>query len=146
MVKLRWRSSSRSMAHRHDGIARDQKSSRSTRTGAAVSISGSCEQRMERALQTSRAYPLFTMSRSPLSRSRSGFVFFLSRMRNSQWRSSALERTRSGGARRDRTADILLAKQALSQLSYGPEPVEMAECSNFQAPRSVGRNGGPGKI
>ena len=27
---------------------------------------------------------------------------------------------RSGGARRDRTDDILLAKQALSQLSYGP--------------------------
>src|SRR5210317_1782282 len=27
---------------------------------------------------------------------------------------------RCGGARRDRTADLLLAKQALSQLSYGP--------------------------
>jgi hypothetical protein len=27
---------------------------------------------------------------------------------------------RSGGARRDRTADPLLAKQVLSQLSYGP--------------------------
>jgi hypothetical protein len=27
---------------------------------------------------------------------------------------------RVGGARRDRTADLLLAKQALSQLSYGP--------------------------
>ena len=27
-----------------------------------------------------------------------------------------------GGARRDRTDDLLLAKQALSQLSYGPEP------------------------
>jgi hypothetical protein len=26
-----------------------------------------------------------------------------------------------GGARRDRTADPLLAKQVLSQLSYGPE-------------------------
>ena len=30
------------------------------------------------------------------------------------------ERSRSGGARRDRTDDLLLAKQALSQLSYGP--------------------------
>ena len=28
----------------------------------------------------------------------------------------------SGGARRDRTDDLLLAKQALSQLSYGPDP------------------------
>ena len=27
---------------------------------------------------------------------------------------------RFGGARRDRTDDLLLAKQALSQLSYGP--------------------------
>ena len=27
-----------------------------------------------------------------------------------------------GGARRDRTDDLLLAKQALSQLSYGPDP------------------------
>jgi hypothetical protein len=26
----------------------------------------------------------------------------------------------TGGARRDRTDDLLLAKQALSQLSYGP--------------------------
>jgi hypothetical protein len=29
-------------------------------------------------------------------------------------------RCRFGGARRDRTDDLLLAKQALSQLSYGP--------------------------
>ena len=28
----------------------------------------------------------------------------------------------SGGARRDRTDDLMLAKHALSQLSYGPEP------------------------
>jgi hypothetical protein len=27
-----------------------------------------------------------------------------------------------GGANRDRTGDLLLAKQALSQLSYGPGP------------------------
>src|SRR5690242_17487961 len=31
-----------------------------------------------------------------------------------------LAQLRSGGARRDRTDDLLLAKQALSQLSYGP--------------------------
>ena len=30
-------------------------------------------------------------------------------------------RAKHGGARRDRTDDLLLAKQALSQLSYGPE-------------------------
>src|SRR3954447_10832265 len=32
----------------------------------------------------------------------------------------------SGGARRDRTDDLMLAKHALSQLSYGPEPED--EC------------------
>ncbi len=32
------------------------------------------------------------------------------------------ERREAGGARRDRTDDLLLAKQALSQLSYGPGP------------------------
>ncbi len=30
----------------------------------------------------------------------------------------------AGGARRDRTDDLLLAKQALSQLSYGPAPTD----------------------
>jgi hypothetical protein len=34
------------------------------------------------------------------------------------WRNPA--RLESGGASRDRTDDLLLAKQALSQLSYGP--------------------------
>jgi hypothetical protein len=39
------------------------------------------------------------------------------RMRNVHSRTSFLP---AGGARRDRTDDLLLAKQALSQLSYGP--------------------------
>ncbi len=38
-----------------------------------------------------------------------------------------------GGASRDRTGDLLLAKQALSQLSYGPFG-------------QIPRNGGSGKI
>jgi hypothetical protein len=33
----------------------------------------------------------------------------------------------TGGARRDRTDDLLLAKQALSQLSYGPAPGTSSE-------------------
>ena len=37
-------------------------------------------------------------------------------------RANASRRTASGGARRSRTDDILLAKQALYQLSYGPIP------------------------
>ena len=44
-------------------------------------------------------------------------------------------RAKSGGARRNRTDDLLLAKQALSQLSYGPA---------LRHQRSG--NGGPGKI
>ena len=38
----------------------------------------------------------------------------------SHWRRPI--RIPAGGARRDRTDDLLLAKQALSQLSYGPKP------------------------
>ena len=33
----------------------------------------------------------------------------------------------SGGANRDRTGDLLLAKQALSQLSYGPWAFALSE-------------------
>ena len=55
-----------------------------------------------------QAYPLFTMSRKPRAISRGGI--------------DALSMDESGGARRDRTDDLLLAKQALSQLSYGPDP------------------------
>ena len=36
----------------------------------------------------------------------------------------ALRATAVSGASRDRTGDLLLAKQALSQLSYGPWPTE----------------------
>ena len=42
-----------------------------------------------------------------------------------------------GGARRDRTDDLMLAKHALSQLSYGPVPED--ECS------ALDQSGGPGK-
>jgi hypothetical protein len=31
-----------------------------------------------------------------------------------------MQKAKAGGANRDRTGDLLLAKQALSQLSYGP--------------------------
>ena len=41
-----------------------------------------------------------------------------------------------GGARRDRTADLLLAKQALSQLSYGPHNQEVVGLGRFELPTS----------
>ena len=46
-----------------------------------------------------------------------------------------------GGARRDRTDDILLAKQALSQLSYGPS-VTLSDRENSMTKSQ--KNGGPG--
>ena len=42
-------------------------------------------------------------------------------------RSTAAPLKRLGGARRDRTDDLLLAKQALSQLSYGPAPRHVSD-------------------
>ena len=48
----------------------------------------------------------------------------------------------AGGARRDRTDDLLLAKQALSQLSYGPAALANLRIGN--AGRE--KDGGPGKI
>ena len=39
----------------------------------------------------------------------------------------------SGGARRDRTDDLMLAKHALSQLSYGPVPED--ECFTLNEKR-----------
>ena len=47
----------------------------------------------------------------------------------------------SGGADRNRTGGLLLAKQALSQLSYGPP--RDAQSSPLPGP---GKRGGPGKI
>ena len=43
------------------------------------------------------------------------------RHRGSKSGGSKSSGSKSGGARRDRTDDLLLAKQALSQLSYGPD-------------------------
>jgi hypothetical protein len=40
--------------------------------------------------------------------------------------------TKNGGPKRDRTADLLLAKQALSQLSYGP--TKMVGQGRFELP------------
>jgi hypothetical protein len=41
----------------------------------------------------------------------------------------------AGGARRDRTDDLMLAKHALSQLSYGPVRGQASEVSNQKSDR-----------
>src|ERR1700722_15395755 len=49
-----------------------------------------------------------------------------------------------GGARRDRTDDLMLAKHALSQLSYGPVPED--ECFTLdKETHALDQSGGPGK-
>ena len=66
---------------------------------------------------------------------------------------------KAGGARRDRTDDLLLAKQALSQLSYGPcrDPASVVRYQENRASRYLTADrwhltlvapgvGGPGKI
>jgi hypothetical protein len=63
--------------------------------------------------------PLKTSEISKLLKSkRTGQSLFQKTLvQQNQFNSSSSE---SGGARRDRTADLLRARQALSQLSYGP--------------------------
>src|SRR6266436_9616765 len=43
-------------------------------------------------------------------------------------------RAKRGGARRDRTDDLMLAKHALSQLSYGPVPEDECFTSVIETP------------
>ena len=40
---------------------------------------------------------------------------------------AVLQTGKNGGARRDRTADLLHAMQALSRLSYGPESLPLSQ-------------------
>src|SRR5262249_20024254 len=56
----------------------------------------------------------------------------------------------AGGSSRKRTDDLLLAKQALSQLSYGPSRCQGSEASLREHARRcrylIPESGGPGKI
>ena len=54
----------------------------------------------------------------------------------------------SGGARRDRTDDLMLAKHALYQLSYGPnlKPARLGACHRPVRPRITQSVVGPGRL
>src|SRR4051794_38938354 len=66
---------------------------------------------------------LFTMSEIPHARPvKDATCEVMFRGRQSGWGKASRSSIPSGGARRDRTDDLMLAKHALSQLSYGPEP------------------------
>ncbi len=61
---------------------------------------------------------------------RTGTEYFIKRtirlLSQFRQRPRRIQHLKNGGARRDRTDDLLLAKQALSQLSYGPGRRELA--------------------
>src|ERR1700747_2992054 len=85
------------------------------------------ESALEPLLARGRTDPSFTMSNPPalLHGRPARILIFLDRapaphgLRRS-WSCEALRAKQDGGARRDRTDDLMLAKHALYQLSYGP--------------------------
>ena len=76
--------------------------------GANADDAGDCAHARDFSRPDARSDLLFTMSENPHAAS-------ATREKSCFW-----TRNPTGGARRDRTDDLLLAKQALSQLSYGP--------------------------
>ena len=73
--------------------------------------------RLLEAAISARIDLLFTMSDTTRTRPKPRRADLYSRERVAVLR----QMMPSGGARRDRTDDLMLAKHALSQLSYGPE-------------------------
>ena len=101
-------------------------------------------------------YFLFTMSENPqFSKSAVRFKIYCETLLDDAagaFAKAVSMITASGGARRDRTDDLMLAKHALSQLSYGPSFAEASEGSppctpGWRANRSceAAKVGGPGK-
>jgi hypothetical protein len=83
-----------------------------------------------RRIQT-RINLLYTMSEIPHAHPvRDATCEVMFRGRYQRGSSSVFDQP-SGGARRDRTDDLMLAKHALSQLSYGPVPED--ECSKLKS-------------
>ena len=73
-------------------------------------------------------YFLFTMSENPqFSKSAVRLRIYCETLLDDAVRRAVSMITASGGARRDRTDDLMLAKHALSQLSYGPSFAEASE-------------------
>ena len=84
-------------------------------------------------------YFLFTMSENPqFSKSAVRFKIYCETLLNDAagaFAKAVSMIAASGGARRDRTDDLMLAKHALSQLSYGPSFAEASEGSRPHAHR-----------
>src|SRR5437879_13867596 len=92
---------------------------------------------------------LFTMSEIPQARpvkDNACEVMFSRTIYSRPLRRSSIP---SGGARRDRTDDLMLAKHALSQLSYGPVPEDECFTSAIETllfrENALDQSGGPAK-
>ena len=84
-----------------------------------------------------------TTRRARLIETRRNSVFMDDVVRTPACRAVARSsRAKAGGARRDRTDDLLLAKQALSQLSYGP----VSRSQTPQRDQIAGRMVGLGRL
>ena len=97
-----------------------------------------CRQQMPAA----QVYPLFTMSRIDPRTAMPPRKLVLFDMDATAAKISR-DLNEDGGARRDRTDDLKLAKLPLSQLSYGPVSPSIIRSQPFQTNLN---HGGPGKI
>ena len=80
---------------------------------------------------------LFTMSNNAVYRLNSTNEYLISAISEQHYRIQSTYRLQiTGGAGRDRTDDLLLAKQALSQLSYSPRPESLVGLGRLELPTS----------
>ena len=80
---------------------------------------------------------LFTMSNNAVYRTNSINEYLISAISEQHYRIQSTYRLQiTGGAGRDRTDDLLLAKQALSQLSYSPRPDSLVGLGRLELPTS----------
>ena len=80
---------------------------------------------------------LFTMSNNAVYRTNSINEYLISAISEQHYRIQSTYRLQiTGGAGRDRTDDLLLAKQALSQLSYSPRPESLVGLGRLELPTS----------
>jgi hypothetical protein len=84
------------------------------RTGGPLGLSDTRNDLLFTMSDTTHLVAARMIAHASISAMKSEFVF------SSDDANSSRIQIPTGGARRDRTDDLLLAKQALSQLSYGP--------------------------
>ena len=101
-------------AYGYRQLRKDQCSSRFVRPAGGLDHPADVHWMPGDTVAGTRTNLLFTMSDNTHAAAKAGNGRICSSQRTRQFKPS-------GGARRDRTDDLLLAKQALSQLSYGPK-------------------------